>query len=161
LTIVLPATSFDFIEVEPAIGWTMKYFALPIIIVMIPSCYFIYFQFIIQHERKKYKSKVWSNLRAIFRIFILTIALTGILIGTTLSTIILTNALWDDSKEINLNETIVNYYSTISKGRTKHYIKVHVTQVDRIVKFEVYKPYKIGERFAKTMHIGKWGLLYK
>ena len=103
LTIILSATSFDFVEVDTAISWTMKYFALPILLIMIPTCYFIYLKFIIQHETKKYKSKVWTNLRTTFRIFILTIAMTGIFIGTTLSLIILTNAYLGDSKQINLN----------------------------------------------------------
>jgi hypothetical protein len=42
LTIVLSATSFDFVEIDTAVSWTMKYFALPILIIMIPSCYSIY-----------------------------------------------------------------------------------------------------------------------
>jgi amino acid transporter len=78
LTIVLSFTSFDFIELDTATNWTMKYFALPILIVMAPSCYFIYLKFIRQHETKEYKSKVWTQLRTIFRILILTLAMTGI-----------------------------------------------------------------------------------
>ena len=160
MTIVLSATTFDFIEVDTAFSWTMKYFALPILLIMIPSCYFIYFKFIFQHEKKKYKSKVWTNLRTIFRIFILTIAMTGIFIGTTLSLIILTNAYLGDSKQINLNAKIVDYYTTRNKGRTKFYIKIQDIQIDRIVELQVDKPYLIGEQFAKTMYIGKLGLLY-
>ena len=160
LTIILSATSFDFVEVDTAISWTMKYFALPILLIMIPTCYFIYLKFIIQHETKKYKSKVWTNLRTTFRIFILTIAMTGIFIGTTLSLIILTNAYLGDSKQINLNAKIVDYYTTRNKGRTKFHIKIQDVQIDRIVELQVDKPYIIGEQFSKPMNIGEWGLLY-
>ena len=160
LTIVLSYTSFDFIEVDTAISWTMKYFALPILIVMIPSCYFIYFRFIRQHEIKVYKKAIWTQLRSIFGIFILTLAMTAILIGTTLSLIILSNAYSGDSKTINLNATIVDYYTLTNKRRTRHYIKIQDQQLDRIVDIKVQGPYQVGQIFTKTMQIGKWGLLY-
>lgn len=160
LTIVLSYTSFDFIEVDTAVSWTMKYFALPILIVMTPSCYFIYLKFIRPHEKKEYKSKVWMHLRTVFRIFILTLAMTGIFIGTTLSMIILTNAYIGDSTTINLNAKIVDYYTLTSKGRTRHYIKIKDQQLDRIIDLKVLGPYQVGQTFNKTMQIGKWGLLY-
>lgn len=160
LTIVLSFTSFDFIEVDTAVSWTMKYFALPILIVMTPSWYFIYLKVIRQHETKEYKSKIWTQLRTIFRVFILTLAMTGIFIGTTLSIIILTNAYIGDSKTINLNAKIVDYYTLTSKGQTKHYIKIQDQQLDRIIDLKVQGPYQVGQTFNKTMQIGKWGLLY-
>ena len=159
-SIVLSFTSFDFIELDIAIDWTMKYFALPILIAMTPSCYFIYLRFIRQHETKEYKSKIWTQLRTIFRIFILTLAMTGIFIGTTLSMIILTNAYIGDSKTINLNAKIVDYYTLTSKGRTRHYIKIQDQQLDKIIDLKVQRPYEVGQIFNKTMQIGKWGLLY-
>lgn len=160
LTMVLSYISFDFIEVDTATSWTMKYFALPILIVMTPSCYFIYLKFIRQHETKEYKSKIWTQLRTIFRIFILTLAMTGIFIGTTLSMIILSNAYIGESKTINLNARIVDYYKLTSKGRTRHYIKIQDQQLDRIIDLIVQGPYQVGQTFNKTMQIGKWGLLY-
>ena len=160
LTIVLSFTLFDFIEVDTATSWTMKYFALPILLVMIPSCYFIYSKFIRQHETKEYKSKMWTRLRTIFRIFILTLAMTGIFIGTSLSLIILTNAYVGDSKTINLNAKIVDYYTMTSKGRTRHYIKIQDQQLDRLIDLKVQGQYQVGQTFNKTMQVGKWGLLY-
>jgi hypothetical protein len=160
LTIVLSFTSFDFIEVDTATSWTMKYFALPILVVMTPSCYFIYLRFIRQQEKKEYKSKIWTQLRTIFRIFILTLGMTAIFIGTTLSLIILTNAYIGDSKTINLNAKIVEYYTLTSKGRTRHYIKIQDEQLHRIIDLKVQGPYQVGQTFNKTMQIGKWGLLY-
>ena len=160
LTIVIPFTSFDFIELDTAVGWTMKYFAFPIFIVMTPSCYFIYLRFIRQHETKEYKSKAWEQLRTIFRIFILTFAMTAIFIGTTLSIIILTNAYIGDSKTINLNAKIVDYYTLKNKGQKRHYIKIQDSQLDRIIDLKVQGPYQVGQSFNKTMQIGKWGLLY-
>lgn len=109
LTMVHSFTSFDFVEVDPAINWTMKYFALPILIIMIPSCCFIYIRFIRQHETKEYKSKIWTQLRTIFKIFILTLGTTGIFIGTMLSMIILTNSYIGDSKTINLNAKLLTF----------------------------------------------------
>ena len=160
LIIVLSFTSFDFIEVDTALSWTMKYFALPILIVSTPSCYFIYLKFIRQHEKKEYKSKVWMQLRTVFRIFVLTLAMTGIFIGTTLSMIILTNAYIGDSRTINLNAKIVDYYTLRSKGRTRHYIKIQDQQLDRIIDLKVQESYQVGQTFTKTMQIGKWELLY-
>ena len=161
LTIVLSFTSFDFIEVDTALSWTMNYFALPILIIMTPTCYFIYLKIIRQqHEKKEYKSKVWTQLRTVFRIFILTLAMTGIFIGTTLSIIILTNAYIGDSTTINLNAKIVDYYTLTSKGRTRHYIKIQDPQLDRIIDLQVQGLYQVGQTFNKTMQIGKWGLLY-
>lgn len=160
LTMIIAFTSFEFIEVDTATSWTMKYFALPILIVTAPSCYFIYLGFIQQHETKEYKSTIWTQLRTIFRIFVLTIALTSIFIGTTLSVIILTNAYIGDSKTINLNAKIVGYYTLTSKGRTRHYIKIQDLQLDRIIDLKVRGPYQIGQAFNQTMQIGKWGLLY-
>ena len=160
LTMLLSFTSFDFIELDTAVSWTMKYFALPILIVMTPSCYFIYLRFIRQYETKEYKSKIWIQLRTIFRIFILILVMTGIFIGTILSMIILTNAYIGDRKTINLNAKIVDYYTLTSKGRTKHYIKIQDQQLDRIIALKVQGPYQIGQIFSKKMQIGKWGLLY-
>ncbi|MPN56882.1 hypothetical protein SDC9_204575 [bioreactor metagenome] len=151
---------FDFIEVDTATNWTMKYFALPILIIMIPISYFVYLKFIRQHEKKEYKSKVWTHLRTIFRITILTLAMTMLLIGTVLSSIILTNAYLGDSKTVSLNANIVDYYTTKNRGRTNYYIEIQDQQLDRIIKLKVYEPYQVGQQFNKTMKVGKWGLLY-
>ncbi len=160
LTIILSFTLFDFIEVDTATNWTMKYFALPILIIMIPISYFVYLKFIRQHEKKEYKSKVWTHLRTIFRITILTLAMTMLLIGTVLSSIILTNAYLGDSKTVSLNANIVDYYTTKNRGRTNYYIEIQDQQLDRIIKLKVYEPYQVGQQFNKTMKVGKWGLLY-
>lgn len=160
LTIVLSFTSFDFIEVETATSWTMKYFALPILIVMTPSCHFIYLRFIRQHETKEYRSKIWTQLRTIFRIFILTLAMIELFIGTTLSMIILTNAYIGNSRTISLNAKIVDYYTLTSKGRTRYYIKIQDQRLGRIIDLKVQGPYQVGQAFNKTMQIGIWGLLY-
>jgi hypothetical protein len=160
LTGIIAFTSFDFMEVDTASNWTMKYFALPILIVMTPICYYSYLTFLRQHEKKEYKSKIWTQLRTIFRIFILTLAMTGIFFATTLSLIILTNAYFGDSKTIKINAKIVDYYTMKSRGRTGHYIKIKDQQLDRIIDLKVQGPYQIGQTFNKTMQIGKWGLLY-
>jgi hypothetical protein len=138
----------------------MKYFALPILIVMAPSCYFIYLRFIRQYEKKVQKKAIWTQLRSIFRVFILTLAMTVIFIGTTLSLIILTNAYVGDSKTINLKARIVDYYTLTSKGRTRHYVKIQDRQLDRIIDLKVQGPYQVGQTFNETMQIEKWGLLY-
>jgi len=160
LIIIKSFTSFDFIEVDTAVNWTMKYFALPILIVMTPICWFIYLRFLRDHETNEYKSEIWTRLRTIFRIFILTLAMTAIFIATTLSLIILTNAGIGDSNTITLNAKVVDYYTLRSKGRTRHYIKIKDSQLDRIVDLKVDGPYEVGEEFNRSMHIGHWGLLY-
>jgi len=160
LTIITSFNSFDFIEVDTATDWTVRYFALPILIVMTPICYFIYLRFLRQHETKEYESEIWTRLRTIFRIFILTIAMTAIFIATALFVIILTNANIGDSKTITLDAKIVDYYSRRSKGRTRHYIKIEDKQLDRTVELKVDEPYQLGGKFTRTMSIGHWGLLY-
>lgn len=160
LIIILSFTSFDFIEVDTATDWTMKYFALPILIIMTPTSYFVYLKFIRQHETKEYKSKIWTRLRTIFRITILTLAMTMLLTVTVLSSIILTNAYIGESRTINLNAKVVDYYTLTNREQTRHYIKIQDQQLDRIVDLKVFEPYLIGQQFKKTMRIGKWGLLY-
>ncbi len=160
LTFVISFVSFDFIEVDTAINWTMKYFALPILLVMTPSCYFFYVRFIRHYETKEYKSKIWTQLRTVFRIFILTLGMTGIFIGTTISMILLTNAYTGDSKTINLNAKIIDYYTLRRIGRTRYYIKIQDQQLNRIIDLKVQGPYQVGQIFNKKMKIGKWGLLY-
>lgn len=160
LTIIVSFNSFEFIEVDIATGWTIEYFALPILIATAPACYFIYLRFLRYHETKEYESEFWTRMRTAFRILILTLAMSAIFFATTLSLIILTNAYFDDTKPITLNAEIVDYYSRTSKGRTRHYIKIMDKQLDRVVELKVDKPYRVGDLFSRTMNIGYWGLLY-
>lgn len=90
----------------------------------------------------------------------MTFGLTGILTGTTLSLIILTNAYIGEHRTINLNAKIIDYYSLKSKGRIRHHIKIQDPQLDRIIDLKVQEPYQIGQTFNKSILIGKWGLLY-
>jgi hypothetical protein len=113
------------------------------------------------HEKREYKSKVWTQLRTVFRILILTLAMSGVFIGTAFSFIILTNAYIGDIKTINLNSKIIDYYTlTNNNGQIRHYIKIQDNRFDRIIDLKVKGPYQVGQTFNKTMRIGKWGLLY-
>lgn len=161
LTMIVSFTFFDFIEVGTATKWTMKYFALPILVVAIPTCSYMYLSFIRQHEKRTFESRIWNQFRTISRIFILTVVLTFILIGTTLSLILLTNAFLGENKTINLNAKILDYYTlNNNQGRTRHYIKIYDKQLDRIIELKVQGRYEIGQAFKKTMKIGNWGLLF-
>jgi hypothetical protein len=101
LTSVYAFTSFDFIESSQAADWTLKYFSLPTLIIMGPTSYFIYLNFLITRERKKYKSPIWTHLRSVFRIILLTLGLTAILYATTLSTILISNSSYNSGYQIN------------------------------------------------------------
>jgi hypothetical protein len=90
----------------------------------------------------------------------MTLAMTGIFIATTLSIMILTNAYFGDSKTINLNAKVVDYYTSISKGSTRHYIKIQDQQLDRIIEMKVDRAYQVGQVFNRSMQVGQWGLLY-
>lgn len=160
LLLVLAFTSFDFIEIDTAIDWTMKYFAIPIFILSVPLCSYIYLRFIQHHEIKAYNSKIATGLWSSFRIFILIVSLTVILVATTFSIIILTNGYLGDKTKITLNARILDYYTLSGKGPVKHYIKIEEPQLNRVVDLKVDGPYIVGQRFYKTMKIGKWGLLY-
>ncbi len=160
LTMIFAFTLFDFIEIDTATGWTIKYFALPILLILTPICTLIYLKFIKQKEAKEYKSKIATNLRTVFRIITLTIAMTIIFVPTTLSLIILSNAFLGDSKQITLNATIIDYYQTENRGKTSYYIKIQDGQLNKTIKLSVNKPYKVGQTFNKAMLIGHWGLLY-
>ena len=153
-------TTFDFVETDIAHDMTMKYFSLPFLIIMFPTCSIIYLKFLLQHEGKKYKTKFWTNIRTVFRIIILTFAMAALLYATTLSLIILTNAGLGESKTIVLNATIIDYHTVESKGTIRHYIKIQDPQLNRIVQLKVNRPYIVGQPFEKTMKIGHWGLLY-
>jgi hypothetical protein len=156
---ILGFTSFDFAETNRAGDWTIKYFSLPILIVMAPTSYFIYLRFLKQYEARQYKSNLMTSARTVFRIVILTIALTGILYATTISTILITNAS-GDAKTLELHGTIVDYYTTRNRGRISHYIKIQDSQLDRILEMKVKHPFEMGQPINMKMKIGRWGLLY-
>lgn len=160
LTVIMAFNSFDYVETYIAHEITMKYFSLPILLIMFPVCLIIYLKFLVQHEGKKYSKKIWTNLISIFHIITLTIAMTAVLYATTLSIIILTNDSLGENETIILNAKIVDYYSRESSGTTRHYIEVQDPKLKRIVKLKVNKPFLIGEKFNKKMKIGYWGLLY-
>jgi hypothetical protein len=160
LTMILAFTLFDFIEIDTAISWTIKYFALPILLSVTPLCWFIYLKFIRQKEKKEYDSKILTNLRTFFRIITLTIAMTIIFVPTALSLIILSNAFLGDSRRITLNAKIIDYYQTENRGNASYHIKIEDGQLSRTVKLSVDKPCKVGQTFNKAMLIGHWGLLY-
>jgi len=67
--IILSFKSFDFIEANTAMAWTMKYFAIPIVVILIPISSFIYLNYLMQYEQKNYESKLKIKLRTLFRIF--------------------------------------------------------------------------------------------
>lgn len=160
LTIVLSYILFDYMEAGTAMDWSIKYFALPLFIVMLPSCSFIYIRFSRPFEKKKYNSKLRVQLRTVFRISIFTLSMTLFFVGTTFSLIILTNAYSGESRAIHLNAKVVGYYTLRNKGRKRHYIKIQDQQIDRIIELKVQDSYEIGQTFNKTMKIGKWGLIY-
>lgn len=160
LVIVLPFTLFAFVEVEPAVDWTLRYCALPTFIATIPVCSYAYIRFIQQFERKNLKSKIWIQLRTVLRIFTLIVAMTMIFIGTTLSLIVLTNASIGTSQKIHLNATIVNYHTSKNKGRMHQYIKIKDPQLKRIIELKVHEKYQVGDTLKKTVYLGRWGLVY-
>lgn len=160
---VLSFKSFDFIETDTAMSWTIKYFGLPILIVLIPICSFIYLRYLIQYEKKNFRSNSLMIGRTIFRIFVLTLGMAFIFLITTFSTIILTNGYIGRSKTVDINAIVIDYKITgegVKKGITKHYIKIKDEQINRIIELKVDKAYKIGQPFTKTMKVGIWGLLY-
>ncbi|WP_284652400.1 hypothetical protein [Flavobacterium terrisoli] len=160
LTVIVAFNSFDYVETNLAHEITMKYFSLPILLIMFPVCLIIYLKFLVQHEGKKYTKKIWTNVRTIFRIITLTIGMTVVLYATTLSIIMLTNDSLGENETIVLNAKIVDYYSMESSGTIRHYIKIQDPKLNRSVKLKVNKPYLIGEKFNKKMKVGYWGLLY-
>ena len=160
LVMVLGATTFDFFEFEPALDLTVRYFALPVTVAMIPFSILLYLKYIIHAETKVYKKKHWIWLRTSFRVLTLVVSMSLILLGTCLSAIILTNAYLGNSKLVHVKGTIREYECRTTKGRVHHHIKVDDPHLGRTIKFEVSQPYVEGELFEKQMTIGKWGLLY-
>jgi hypothetical protein len=153
--------SFDFIELETTQIWALKYFCLPIFIVMVSCNYYIYFQFEQKYyENQVFKSKTRILLKRIITIFAYSFILTVLFTITTFSSIILTNKYFGDNKTVVINAKIIDSYSTSSKiGKTYHII-IKDQKINRLVDLKVDKKYQIGIRFNKTMKIGKWGLLY-
>ena len=160
LIIIGSYTAFSITEVGPAVDWTMKYFALPILILTTPICWYMYMKYIWEHGTIKYKLKIWTTLRTGFNIAVLSLSMTLIFIGTMLSLIILSNAYIGESKTINLNGEIIDYSTSTSKGRTRHYIKIQDPQFDRIIELKVFHRYEVGRQFNQNIEVGNWGLLY-
>lgn len=155
---ILPTFLLEFTEFSPAIKWTVNFFVLPILIVMIPSCSFIYLKFIKQHETKNYTTQMQTTLRSIFRIFFMTLGMTFIFSGTVVSFIILSNAYFQGSKSIDISGKVIDY--SLGSRNNKHYVEIKDNQFERIIKLQVQQQYEIGQNFEKRMYIGKWGLLF-
>lgn len=155
---ILPTFLLEFTEFSLAIKWTVNFFVLPILIVMIPSCSFIYLKFIKQHETKNHTTQMQTTLRSIFRIFFLTLGMTFIFSGTVVSFIILSNTYFEGSKSIDISGKIIDY--SLGSKNNKHYIEIKDNQFERIIKLQVQRPYEIGQTFEKKMYIGRWGLLF-
>lgn len=158
LIMILPTFLLEFTDFSLAIKWTVNFFVLPILIVMIPSCSFIYLKFIKQHETKNYTTQIPTTLRSIFRIFFMTLGMTFIFSGTVVFFIILSNAYFEGSKSIDISGKIIDYSLAIRND--KHYIEIIDNQFERIIKLQVQQSYEIGQTFEKRMYIGKWGLLF-
>jgi len=161
LIIIAPHFIFEYIEFDPAMDWVAKYFALPILLVMAPLSYYMYFAYIIQREKRQYTSKFWTNLRSIFRIVTLVFGLSMICCGVVMMLIFLTNAYPYGGRPIMVHDEIVNVHSSENRGQRNYFIKIIDKRFNRQIEFEVGPGYHVGDTFTKKMEVGRWGLLYK
>lgn len=151
--------SFEIIEIDPATDWTLRYFPFPIVVVMFLLSNYIYTQFLIHVDTKYYASKFWIKLRTMFRILVLTFGLTIVSFGVTLSSILLTNAYFGNSK-ISVYSPVLEYHESRHKGILNRYVTIYVPQLKRKVELKVNKPFEEGELYEKQLYLGYWGLLY-
>lgn len=152
---------FEYIEFDLAIDWTVKYFALPILLIMAATSYYMYFAYIIQREKRQYASKFWTNLRSIFRIITLTFGLSLGCCGAVMALMFLTNAYPYCGRPIMINDKIVDVHSSENRGRTNYFIEISDKRFNRQIEFEVGPAYHVGDTFTKKMEVGRWGMLYK
>lgn len=160
LLILITRFSFEMLETDPAVSWTLRYFAIPILIALIPLSSFLYLKTLIQLEPRQYRSQVIMRLRTIFRIFILTLSLTILLLFMTLSMILITNAAWGKNKSLVIHSEVIRSHSNTSRGHTRYYITFFEPRLGRSVHLEVNQQYDEGARFHQKMQVGYWGLLY-
>ena len=152
--------AFDFVEVDRAVDWVIRFFALPIYLILLPSIALMYFKFIRQFETRNYVSKFWTRARSVFRVFILSLGLSFILMVTTLSIILLTNAYTGSIRETDLKAIVVNYEKSKDFRVNKRYITVKDISTGRIVDLTVKKQYATGDTIYMKLKEGRWGLLF-
>ena len=151
ISVVLAFSLFDNFDFYAAFGIAFKCFALPVLLYMIPVCYFSYNLFLSD------ANPGWKDQKA-FAIFFVTGGLSVLLIPAAAAFIILLNAWTGEPKTIYLNGTVASYYR---KYKTNdYYVTVYDPQFKENIPYKVYRKYKVGDPFKKTMKIGSFGILY-
>ena len=133
---------------------------IPIILLSATGTILVYVKYL-RKLNPKTNSKVKAVFQDLFTTSFLTVITCVVLIGMTVSTIVITNAYCGQSKNVLVAGTIVDYSETPTKwGRVRHRIKFISSYDNKMKNFEVYRKYEIGEEFKKEMKIGLWGQLY-
>lgn len=153
---------YQFIQVDTAMDFTIKYFALPIIILTIPSSYIIYYYF--QNKSKTnhyYQQKNKHDAKSIFRVSFMSITISGVLIVGTSSIVLLSNEFLSQNETVCLDSKIIDSFSIKSKGSKRFYISVQDKNSNKILKFKVKNQnFQIGQELKVNLKVGKWGIIY-
>jgi len=158
--IAFPFFNIKYFEIGTTLKIIYNYLLIPTTLVSFLGMTICYFKFL-----KKYNPPTNSKAKKIaqdfFNIFLGGISIGLVLFGIILSTIITTNAYLGTSKDINIDEEVLNYISGKTKyGRTTHQIEFINPNDGKKIRLEVYKKYNIGDTFKKDMKIGYWNQLY-
>lgn len=136
------------------------YLLIPILILAPILTYFIQFKYFKKIE-KKLALKPRTKLQDIVSVIFLTIPVSMILYGLTLSCLITTNSYLGNQRTILINQPVIEYEPYFNKqGRLQHYITFKNPTDNSSIRINASRKYEIGETFSKEMKIGTWGLLY-
>lgn len=156
VVIAYPFFTIKYFETHTAQKLVVKYFLLPIFIVLV----IVGPKFYMKHSSLKGKKQLskFGNfvLMAVFILFS-----TGIFYWMCFSLIITTNKWFDSSETVIIQERVTLYFTNITKnGTLRHYIQITDPKTKEKIDLEVYRKYDVGEFFEKEMHYGAWGILY-
>lgn len=154
-----PFFAINNFETDTANKLIFNYCWIPILIIALISTLYLYVNYLKKYN-KPTNSKLKRRLQDILSVFFVTWFNAMILYGVTLSAIITTNALLPSKGTIIIEEPVIEYVLSNSRGVVRHYVYFKNPLDGKPIKFQVRREYKPGEIFSKKLYIGRWNQLY-
>ncbi|MBC7915042.1 MAG: hypothetical protein H7Y07_13070 [Pyrinomonadaceae bacterium] len=158
-------TSYEIVQIDKPDYWARRYFAIPIFIMMLPLCTFLYLKFLKSFEKKWYQNPLFNKFKIVWRILIFTISLSFFGIWTAFTGILATNELIGKQEILQLNAKIIEYRAPKKRksNRTSqsHYITIYDSNKKEQIELSVNRKFVVGEQFYTRLIKGYWGILYQ
>ena len=163
--IVYGMTSYDIVQIDKPAYWTRNYFAIPVILIMLPLSTYVYLAFLKSFENKWFQNPLFNKFKIVWKIVLLTIVLSFFGIWTVLTGILLTNELIGKQEIVQLNALIIEYRAPKERTRRSvsksHYVTIYDLHKKEQIELDVNRKFVVGEQFDIKLVKGYWGILYQ